>query len=251
MTSYARALILPALIGICLHFKSPAFVQSPVISILLIGWAVIFIERWKSTSNRLSATISASTSSGIRASITHSADGVAEARVAENVPMNPRTTVQTPWWVVEARASLSIPFVLASALFVYFNMTVAFFLEAFIAKLYDGPFSFLAVRTELISMHRFYYSSIHAIASRAYNLQRRYHAPFCCHLYCTRTQNHCLGRPFDAAIQRQVFTPQNSPCPFHSRFLCPDFECICLHSFWGGIDDILPHDALRDAFIRV
>lgn len=50
-----------------------------------------------------------------------------------------------PWWKIEAKNLLTIPFVLASAAFVCFNMTIAFLLEAFVMRLYDGPLATLGV----------------------------------------------------------------------------------------------------------
>ena len=52
------------------------------------------------------------------------------------------------WWKTELKMILSIPLAVASVLVTGFNMTVAFVLEAFVMRMYHGPFQFLAVRTE-------------------------------------------------------------------------------------------------------
>lgn len=59
--------------------------------------------------------------------------------------MHPKSGSGSSWWLVEVKTLLSIPLILASVLFVCFNMTIAFLLEAFIARIYDGPMSFIAV----------------------------------------------------------------------------------------------------------
>ncbi|KAF8310365.1 hypothetical protein DL93DRAFT_1649104 [Clavulina sp. PMI_390] len=130
LTHYARSLVLPSVIGIGLWRESPAFVQHPAYSALLILWAIVFIEQWRQKALRLSASLSGT--------------AVATSRPVSANPVTDLEKKNEKWWVVEAKTLVTIPLVLGSVAVVCFNMTVAFLLEAFVARLYGGPLSFLA-----------------------------------------------------------------------------------------------------------
>ena len=125
LTHYTRALVLPAVVGIGLHFGAPAFFQHSLFGIFLVIWAIVFTEQWRQKHRSLLATLYGESDS-------------------------PSCMVSRPgrhsaWWSVEAKTVLTIPLLFGGTSFVCFNMTVAFLLEAFITRLYDGPLRFVAV----------------------------------------------------------------------------------------------------------
>lgn len=134
-----RSLILPAVIGVGLHFQSPAFIQHPLFSVFLVVWAIVFAEQWRQKYRRLSPSLFEKSSS------------------PSDTPSHAQR--RSTWWLVEAKTALAVPLLLvAGGSFVCFNMTVAFLLEAFIMRLYDGPLSVVAVR--LLSFQSIVYQLI-------------------------------------------------------------------------------------------
>lgn len=161
------------MLGVGLHFEAPAFVQHPVYSVLLIVWAVLFTELWRQKYRRLSSTLLPAALAG-RSVVALSSNG---AKAAD----------KSPWWLVETKTMLTIPLVVASVLFVCFNMTIAFLLEAFIARLYDGPLGFLAVRINLVLWKlTVTLTWLLCIASRSNRIQRSHHSALRRHFHCCR-----------------------------------------------------------------
>lgn len=103
-------------------------------SIFLITWAIVFAEQWRAKYWKLSNTLP-------------SADPVDFGSGGAAAAPESNPSERSPWWIVESKSLLSIPLIIGSIAFICFNMTVAFLLEAFVARLYDGPLKFLAVRS--------------------------------------------------------------------------------------------------------
>ena len=128
LSFYTSALVIPAVVGIILWFSSDSLLR-PYTSIFIILWALLFLENWKNRQSELGSRWS--------------------NNISEHTPPDLMTHAEhSPWWKTELKTILSIPLVVASVLVTGFNMTVAFVLEAFVVRMYHGPFQFLAVRNE-------------------------------------------------------------------------------------------------------
>ncbi|KAF8333092.1 calcium-activated chloride channel-domain-containing protein [Cantharellus anzutake] len=96
----------------------------PYFSISVIVWSLLFVEGWKRRQHQLTRRWNAASDYIPPDLIVGSKD--------------------SPWWKTELKTALSLPLIGMAVLFVGFNMTVAFILEAFVMRMYNGPFQSLA-----------------------------------------------------------------------------------------------------------
>jgi anoctamin-10 len=129
LSSYATALVFPAFVGVAFwKFENP---YSPVYSVLVVIWSVIFVEWWRIRERKLSVrwgTRGAAKVEKIRIKYhpTKRADGDEE-------------DAGFPWWKREFRIITSLPVIGTAALILAMLLTGIFILEAFVTQLYTGP----------------------------------------------------------------------------------------------------------------
>ncbi|KAF9461505.1 calcium-activated chloride channel-domain-containing protein [Collybia nuda] len=118
LSSYTKALIIPALLGITFYFFGTPY--SPTYSTLVFVWSVIFVEWWRVRERILSLRF------GTRGSFR------VEKRRAEYIP-------GFSWWKRELRMVASLPVLLLFAGILVALLTGIFVFEAFVTQLYTGP----------------------------------------------------------------------------------------------------------------
>lgn len=106
------------MIGISFYFFGTAY--SPIYSLLLVLWAIGFVEWWRVRERLISLRFG-----------TRGAERV-ERRRANYDP-------KFPWWKRELRILASVPVILAFAGLLAVLMTAIFVFEAFVTHLYTGP----------------------------------------------------------------------------------------------------------------
>ena len=129
LSSYALALVFPALIGVAFwRFEQP---YNPIYSTLVVIWSVVFVEWWRIRERRLSVRWG-----------TRGAAKVEKMRIQ----YRPTTTSYEggedggfPWWKREFRIIMSLPVIAVAALILAMLLTGIFILEAFVTQLYTGP----------------------------------------------------------------------------------------------------------------
>ncbi|KAF7345518.1 hypothetical protein MVEN_01570400 [Mycena venus] len=115
---YTRALIFPAALGfLAFFFGSP---YSPVYSILIVLWSIVFVEWWRVRERLLSLRF------GTRGSFR------VERRRARYIE-------GFPWWKHELRMLAALPVILLFAAVLLAILTGIFVFEAFVTQLYTGP----------------------------------------------------------------------------------------------------------------
>ncbi|KAJ6504498.1 calcium-activated chloride channel-domain-containing protein, partial [Mycena vulgaris] len=116
--SYTQALVFPAALGVLFFlFGSP---YSPIYSILVVLWSVIYVEWWRVRERILSLRF------GTRGSFR------VEKRRAQYID-------GFPWWKRELRMVASLPVILLFAAVLVSILTGIFVFEAFVTQLYTGP----------------------------------------------------------------------------------------------------------------
>ena len=118
LASYTHFLIVPAVLGIFAHFFLPPY--SPIYSILLFLWSIIFVEWWRVHERIL----------GLRFG-TRGSFKVEKRRPQYKSSIN--------WWAQELRILATIPIILLWAGILATLLTSIFVFEAFITRLYQGP----------------------------------------------------------------------------------------------------------------
>lgn len=118
LSSYTKALIFPALLGITFYFFGTPY--SPTYSTLVFIWSVIFVEWWRVRERIISLRF------GTRGSFR------VEKRRADHIP-------GFPWWKRELRMVASLPVLLLFAGILTALLTGIFVFEAFVTQLYTGP----------------------------------------------------------------------------------------------------------------
>ncbi|KAJ7231049.1 calcium-activated chloride channel-domain-containing protein [Mycena haematopus] len=122
--SYTKALVFPAALGVLFFFFGTPY--SPMYSILIVLWSVVFVEWWRVRERKLSLRF------GTRGSF----------RVEK---LRARYIDGFPWWKHELRVIASLPVILLFAAVLVSILTGIFVFEAFVTQLYTGPgHSFIA-----------------------------------------------------------------------------------------------------------
>ncbi|KIY44981.1 DUF590-domain-containing protein [Fistulina hepatica ATCC 64428] len=116
--SYTRALIFPTVLGLFFYFFGDPY--SPVYSLLLLIWSIVYTEWW-SIKERLFA-------------LRFGTRGV--ARVEKQ---RPQYKASVSWWQRDFRMAASLPVILLYAVLLVGILTLNFVLEAFLVHLYEGP----------------------------------------------------------------------------------------------------------------
>ncbi|KAJ7483438.1 calcium-activated chloride channel-domain-containing protein [Mycena latifolia] len=116
--SYTQALVFPAVLGVLFFlFGSP---YSPIYSILIVLWSVVYVEWWRVRERILSLRF------GTRGSFR------VEKRRAQYIE-------GFPWWKRELRMIAGLPVILLFAAVLVSILTGIFVFEAFVTQLYTGP----------------------------------------------------------------------------------------------------------------
>ncbi|KAF8195000.1 calcium-activated chloride channel-domain-containing protein [Pholiota molesta] len=118
LASYTKSLAVPAFLGLLAHFFLPPY--TPIYSILLCLWSIIFVEWWRIHERKISLRF------GTRGSFK------VEKRRAQYKP-------GMSWWVRELRVLASIPVIIFFAGILSAILTGIFIFEAFVTQLYQGP----------------------------------------------------------------------------------------------------------------
>jgi hypothetical protein len=116
--SYTQALVFPAILGVLFYFFGTPY--SPIYSILIVLWSVVFVEWWRVRERKLSLRF------GTRGSFR------VERRRARYID-------GFPWWKHELRILASLPVILLFAGVLLSILTGIFVFEAFVTQLYTGP----------------------------------------------------------------------------------------------------------------
>ncbi|KAJ6621490.1 calcium-activated chloride channel-domain-containing protein [Mycena sp. CBHHK59/15] len=116
--SYTQALTFPAILGVLFFFFGKPY--SPLYSILIVLWSVVYVEWWRVRERILSLRF------GTRGSFR------VERRRAQYKP-------GFPWWKHELRMIASLPVILLFAGVLVSILTGIFVFEAFVTQLYTGP----------------------------------------------------------------------------------------------------------------
>ncbi|KAJ7036619.1 calcium-activated chloride channel-domain-containing protein [Mycena alexandri] len=116
--SYTQALVFPAVLGVLFYFFGSPY--SPIYSILIVLWSVVYVEWWRVRERILSLRF------GTRGSFR------VERRRAQYVE-------GFPWWKHELRMVASLPVILLFAGVLLSILTGIFVFEAFVTQLYTGP----------------------------------------------------------------------------------------------------------------
>ncbi|KAJ7654605.1 calcium-activated chloride channel-domain-containing protein [Mycena polygramma] len=116
--SYTQALVFPAVLGVLFYFFGSPY--SPIYSILIVLWSVVYVEWWRVRERILSLRF------GTRGSFR------VEKRRARYVE-------GFPWWKHELRMVASLPVILVFAAVLVSILTGIFVFEAFVTQLYTGP----------------------------------------------------------------------------------------------------------------
>ncbi|KAJ6580774.1 calcium-activated chloride channel-domain-containing protein [Mycena capillaripes] len=116
--SYTQALVFPAVLGVFFFFFGSPY--SPIYSILIVLWSVVYVEWWRVRERILSLRF------GTRGSFR------VEKRRALYVE-------GFPWWKHELRMIASLPVILLFAAVLVSILTGIFVFEAFVTQLYTGP----------------------------------------------------------------------------------------------------------------
>ena len=125
LSSYTHFLAIPAVLGLFSHFFLPPY--SPIYSLLLSVWSIVFVEWWRVHERILSLRF------GTRGSFK-----VEKRRVQYKQGLS--------WWARELRVLVSVPVILLFAGILFAILTGIFILEAFVTQLYQGPGQHLIVR---------------------------------------------------------------------------------------------------------
>ncbi|KDQ51062.1 hypothetical protein JAAARDRAFT_185547 [Jaapia argillacea MUCL 33604] len=157
LSTYSKFLIFPSALGAAFYFLGTAY--SPVYSILLFLWSVIFVEYWRMRERILSVRW------GTRGSFR------VEKRRAQYQP-------GFPWWKRELRMIASVPVMILFAVALAVLLTAMFIFEAFIMHLYTGPGSqymgfaptilFLALVPRFLAYYQSYAKSFTAWENHAH-----------------------------------------------------------------------------------
>ncbi|KAF8211006.1 calcium-activated chloride channel-domain-containing protein [Mycena galopus ATCC 62051] len=116
--SYTKALVFPAVLGVLFFlFGSP---YSPIYSILIVLWSVVFVEWWRVRERKLSLRFGTRGSFRVEKQRARYVDGF-------------------PWWKHELRMIASLPVILLFAAVLVSILTGIFVFEAFVTQLYTGP----------------------------------------------------------------------------------------------------------------
>ncbi|CAK5277953.1 unnamed protein product [Mycena citricolor] len=118
LNSYTQALVFPAALGVFYFFFGTPY--SPVYSVLLVLWSVVFVEWWRIRERILSLRF------GTRGSFR------VEKRRAQYIE-------GMPWWKHELRMVAGLPVILLFAGILAATLTAIFVFEAFVTQLYTGP----------------------------------------------------------------------------------------------------------------
>ncbi|KAK7031750.1 calcium-activated chloride channel-domain-containing protein [Favolaschia claudopus] len=116
--AYTQALIFPAALGVLFYFFGSPY--SPIYSILIVLWSIVFVEWWRVRERKLSLRF------GTRGSFR------VERRRARYVD-------GFPWWKHELRMIASLPVITVFAAVLVSILTGIFVFEAFVTTLYTGP----------------------------------------------------------------------------------------------------------------
>ncbi|KAJ6471863.1 calcium-activated chloride channel-domain-containing protein [Mycena sanguinolenta] len=116
--SYTKALVFPAALGVLSFFFGSPY--SPIYSILIVLWSVVFVEWWRVRERRLSLRFGTRGSFRVEKQRARYIDGF-------------------PWWKHELRMIASLPVILLFAGILVSILTGIFVFEAFVTQLYTGP----------------------------------------------------------------------------------------------------------------
>ncbi|KAJ7902476.1 calcium-activated chloride channel-domain-containing protein [Mycena leptocephala] len=116
--TYTQALVFPAVLGVLFFFFGTPY--SPIYSILIVLWSIVFVEWWRIRERILSLRF------GTRGSFR------VEKRRARYID-------GFPWWKHELRMIASLPVILVFAAVLVSILTGIFVFEAFVTQLYTGP----------------------------------------------------------------------------------------------------------------
>lgn len=128
LSSYARALVFPAFVGVAFwKFENP---YSPIYSILVVIWSVVFVEWWRIRERKLSVRWG-----------TRGAAKVEKIRIEYHPTRHSDEEEDEgfPWWKREFRILTSLPVIGTAAAILAALLTGIFVLEAFVTQLYKGP----------------------------------------------------------------------------------------------------------------
>ncbi|KAF9529637.1 calcium-activated chloride channel-domain-containing protein [Crepidotus variabilis] len=157
LASYTRFLAVPAALGAGAHFLLPAY--SPIYSVLLSIWSIVFVEWWRVQERILSLKFS-----------TRGSFKVEKCRAQHKPGM--------AWWSRELRVFASIPVIIFWAGLLTAILTGIFVFEAFITHLYEGPgkkfLSFSPTIFFVVLLPKFL-GAYHSIAVRLTNWENHRH----------------------------------------------------------------------------
>ncbi|KAJ7498162.1 calcium-activated chloride channel-domain-containing protein [Mycena galericulata] len=116
--SYTQALVFPAVLGVLFFFFGSPY--SPIYSILLVLWSVVYVEWWRIRERLLSLRFGTRGSARVERRRAQYIEGV-------------------PWWKKELRMIASLPVIALFAAVLVSLLTGIFVFEAFVTQLYTGP----------------------------------------------------------------------------------------------------------------
>lgn len=118
LSTYTQALMFPAAVGVL--FFVFGSVYSPIYSVLIVLWAIAFVEYWRAHERILALRFG-----------TRGAFKVEQRRIQYKPGFS--------WWQRELRVIASLPVILTFAAVLSALLTAIFVLEAFVAQIYQGP----------------------------------------------------------------------------------------------------------------
>ena len=131
---YFLYLFAPTAVGVLVHYFSTAF--SPIYSIAIVIWSIIFTEAWKRRELQLSILW------GVR-KVRNVEKKRAQFR-GDSLRSDPITGEKVPYyafWKRYLRMAEGLPFIFVGGILLALSITMVFTVEVFISELYAGPFN--------------------------------------------------------------------------------------------------------------
>ncbi|KDQ51061.1 hypothetical protein JAAARDRAFT_62804 [Jaapia argillacea MUCL 33604] len=171
LSAYSKFLLFPSILGAAFYFLGTAY--SPIYSILLFLWSIVFVEYWRMQERIIS--VHWGTSGSVRV----------EKR-------RPQYQPGFAWWKRELRMIASVPVIVLFAGILATLLTAIFLFEAFILHLYTGPGSqYMGFAPTIIFL---------ALVPRFLDYYRSYAKSF------TEWENHVHPSTHDASLTIKTFS---------------------------------------------